>query len=169
MQERIIIVHGEKPLSSGQMHPEFIRRLDKCIEIAQPYDCIIITGGQTRKNAQPEAQQGQQYLLCKLKNKIILEKEARTTSENIRFVKKMILETRNKTFVAISSLKRIPRLKYLYKRLFPETRGSITFLGVMDDYSIWYSLVECCYFLFAVVDPQEKTIVRLFKKIFRNG
>ncbi len=170
---RIIIVHGEKSKPSGEIHPAFIERLDKAIEISKQVspDFIVITGGQTRKISPSEAQTGYDYLKDKIKIPILIEKESRTTIENIKFTKKLLADSRfeiNKLYV-ITSQKRIFRIKFLYRRLWPEIYEEIKFIPAKDFYPILFYPYEALCLLLNLLDLNERFLLPFGKKFFRNG
>jgi len=138
------------------------------MEIALPNDIVLVTGGQTREHCQAEFEQGYSYLKSKgCTNEIALEKEARTTAENILFSKDIIKEFSYSEIIIISSKKRIPRLKFLYKKLFP---GKQTFIGAPDSYSFLYYLVEYLYTVVALFDIRGDSYVsQWWKRTFRNS
>lgn len=166
----IILVFGEKPLPSGQMHPELGLRLEKAMEIINKdgADLLVISGGQTRHNAPSEAEMGQAYLGNKISIPILLEKNARSTSENIRFTRKLLADRRIDRLTVITGHKRLWRVKYLCRGLWADLYSRTTFIGATDLHSFWYYGAELVYFFFAIVDPAEKYAARLTKKIFRN-
>jgi hypothetical protein len=167
----IIIVHGEKPLRSGGMHPAFRERLDEAVRLihGNNFDMIVITGGRTRKNAPSESEMGRIYLQNKVSIPIIGENQARTTSENVR-LSQVLLEDKNLNQVTvITSQKRIRRAQYLYARLWPEISDRIEFVAARDFYPCYYLLLEFLYRICAYLDPYEKTFARLLKKVFRNS
>jgi hypothetical protein len=167
----IIIVHGEKPLSSGEIHPEFIRRLNQALEISKnaEIDLIIISGGQTRKNAKPEAEMGFDYLSPKTKTPILLEIKSKTTFENIIFTKNLLENREIDLAYIVSSKKRMFRIKYLYKLSWPQIFLKVRFIEVEDEYPSLFYLVELFYFFFAILDREEKFFAKFSKIIFRNG
>ncbi|MFA6354118.1 MAG: YdcF family protein [Candidatus Paceibacterota bacterium] len=170
---RIIIVHGEKSKPSGEIHPAFIERLNKAIEISKQVspDFIVIASGQTRKISPPEAQTGYDYLKDKIKTPILIEKESRTTIENIKFTKKLLTDGKieiNKLYV-VTSRKRIFRIKFLYRRLWPEIYEEIEFIPTKDFYPILFYPYKALYLLLNLLDIKERFLLPLGKKFFRNG
>jgi len=170
----IILVFGEKPLRSGQMNPELALRLDKAKDAISRggADLLVISGGQTRKNAPTEAEMGQAYVSSTITIPVLLEKNAHSTSENIQFSKKLLAEqhiTPIDRLTVITGRKRIWREKYLFRRLWAAMFHQTTFLPATDLHPFHYYGVELVYLLSAIVDPAEKFIARLTKKIFRNA
>ena len=167
----IIVVHGEKPLSSGEIHPELVRRLNQALEIINKtkIDLVVLSGGQTRKNAKPEAEMGFDYLSSKTKTPILLEAKSKTTFENIIFTKNLLENRKIDLAYIISSKKRMFRIKYLYKLSWPQIFDSAKFIGVGDKYSPLFYLVELFYFFFAILDRKEKFFAKFSKILFRKG
>jgi uncharacterized SAM-binding protein YcdF (DUF218 family) len=170
----IIIVHGEKPLPSGKIHPEFTNRLILAEKVAKKnkIDLIIITGGKTRKNTRSEAVMGFDYLSNKTQKthaKIILEKDSKTTYENIIFTKKILKNQKIDHAYIISSKKRIFRMKYLYRLSWPKIFKNAEFLGAEDKYPVFFYLTELFYFVLAIFDRKELVFARFSKLLFRNG
>lgn len=172
---KIIIVHGEKPFRGGQIHREFVARLNKAVQLCREdkFDALIISGGQTRKNISTEARQGFEYLKGKINNRVILEDKSRSTSENIQYTKTLVNNLgqldKNSEIYAITSAKRNRRARYMYFMLWPEAAGAVKFAPAEDAYPWAVSLLEKIYFFFALIDPYEKVFGRVAKKLFRNG
>jgi len=164
---KVVVVFGEKSIRSGEMHPAFKERLDRAVK--QKVDLIVITGGETKRNSDSEAKIGMRYIRGKTSTKVILEDKAKTTVENILFSKKLLERKKIKVdkVIAISSNKRMFRLRYLYWRLWSEV--DVKFLGARDFYPFMFYLQEILYLIVNLFDPYEKTIVRLTRKLFRNG
>ncbi len=171
----IIIVHGEKPLKNCGMHPAFKERLKCAVHIYHTYksevSAIIVTGGETRKGCITEATSGATYIEGRVSCPILTELHARSTSENVRFCKKIVSQNthyKEYTIIAITSKKRVRRARYLYARLWKSTYPRLRILGAKDFYSPFYILCEFLYLLYDHIDPREYTLARLTKKIFRN-
>ena len=71
--------------------------------------------------------------------------------------------------IAITSRKRIFRIRYLYWRLWRDVYPKIVFVGAKDYYPVFYYFAEFFYFLYDLVDPHERLLVRFVKRIFRNA
>ncbi len=168
--KHVIIVHGEKPQKGCNPHPEFLRRLEKAVDIAnhEEIDGIIVTGGATRKNCKTEAVFGAKYLQDRVSTKVFIEGCSHTTVENIRFTKKFLSDSYLKQVIVISSTKRMLRLKYLYKRIWPEIYGNIMFVGAHDSYGFYFYFLELVYFMYSILDITEYVFPRLTKRWFRN-
>ncbi|HAQ05897.1 TPA: hypothetical protein DCP13_03865 [Candidatus Azambacteria bacterium] len=169
--KRFIIVHGEKPYKGCQPHQEFFKRLEKAIELAdkKTVDGIMVSGGTTRKNCPAEASFGAKYLQKSVEIPVFVEENSRTTIENIKFTKEMLIGCSLERVIVISSKKRLFRLQYLYGRLWRETRDKIEFVGVPDSYGIYFYFLELLYFVYSIFDVNEYFLPRLAKKLFRNG
>lgn len=167
---KLLIIHGEKPTRSGSIHPAFLSRLSTAVKLCHnnSYNLVVITGGQTRKNAPTEAAQGLEYLRSKINLPIILEEKARSTAENIIFTKKLLKGGKIASATIVTSQKRFWRTGYLYSRLWPELRGKTEIIGSPDPYPVFFLLREWLLFLFAVLNSKEKFCF-LAKKFFRNG
>jgi hypothetical protein len=170
----IIIVHGEKPLRSGMIHPELIFRLEKALDLtkSESIDLIVITGGQTRKMCASEAAMGYAFIKRQTNIPVLLEEKSHTTAENIMFTKALLKEKNIgpiDKLIAISGKKRMRREKYLYRRLWKELFPKITFVPAKDLHPFPYYLAELLYFIFALIDPRGKTVTHITEKIFRNA
>lgn len=168
----IIIVHGEKPTSSGKIHPNFVERLKVAVKLAKKNSSalLIITGGKTRKNTPSEANMGKEFLKGKIKNKIILEPISKTTIENIKNTKKLVQENKIKIdkLGIVNSEKRLFKTRCLYLRIWPEVKNKITFYPAKDFYPPIFSLWERLSFIVNILDINEQTIHLLTKKFFRS-
>jgi uncharacterized SAM-binding protein YcdF (DUF218 family) len=172
MQNNLIIVHGEKSLHDGSMHRAFKERLDKAIDLINQgnYEELLITGGCTRANVISEAEMGKQYLQDKTNLPIYLEDKSHTTIENIIFTHqhaKGHCEQINHAVIITSNV-RIPRVRYLYKKFWPELFPRITFIGTKGHYPPYYFLVELLYWIYDIFDPKERYLSKYTKHIFRN-
>jgi uncharacterized SAM-binding protein YcdF (DUF218 family) len=129
-----------------------------------------VTGGKIRKNAPTEADMGKNYLKNKIRIPTILEKRAKTTIENIKYVKELINKRgrRIEKLAVITSKKRIFKIKYLYKRLWPELKGKIEFHGAKDFYPAIFSLWERISLISNAIDINEKFVHRITKRFFRS-
>lgn len=168
---KIIIVHGEKPTRSCAIHPAFIERLKVAIAVCdkEKFDYLIISGGQTRRKCRAESEIGLSYLKGKVSIPVLLEGQARSTSENIRYSREIAGSMEIEKIIAITSRKRIFRIRYLYWRLWRDVYPKIVFVGAKDYYPVFYYFAEFFYFLYDLVDPHERLLVRFVKRIFRNA
>lgn len=171
--ENIIIVHGEKPRRDGSMHPAFRERVKVAIEWSrqcQGQYIIVVTGGKTRKKAEPEAVSGAQLLGRTIHTPIFIEDRSRTTIENINFTRALLknngIVTRH--YIVVDSRKRMFRLKYLYRKLWPEICQAIQFVPAPDTYPISFYMWEYISYLLDHVDIRERGILRLTKNTFRS-
>src|SRR3989344_9238895 len=166
----IIIVHGEKPPKFKTMHRELRERLEEALKLLEKesFHLLVVTGGPTRKGVIAEAEIAYQYVKDKVRVPILIEKEARTTSENIRFTKLLLVGKLIDQAVVITSKRRIRRASYLYKKLWHELHPHISFHPAADHRSSVHSLAELFYLLISIIDPYEKYLARIPKKIFRN-
>lgn len=168
---KILITHGRKLKMSGEIHEEYIARLDLTVEVCQKnnLDKVILLGAQTRKNTVSEARAGYEYIKNRIKVPIILDEDTRSCSEQVRAVKKMVNGANVHEVYAVMGKTSMARLKYLYKKLWPEMYIKIKFISAEDFYPSFFYIIEKIYFIFALIDPHEKVFVRFTKKIFRNG
>lgn len=169
--KRVIVVHGEKPQRGCGMHQEFLQRLEKAVEVSHQggVDGIVVSGGKTREKCMAEAVVGAQYLRERVDVPVFIEEHARTTIQNILFVKKLLCGSSLEYVVVISSTSRLFRLRYLYGRLWPEISTKVEFVGATDSYGWYFYLLEFVYLLYAVFDVRENFLSRLTNKIFRNS
>ena len=168
----IAIIHGERPLRDGRQHPDYIKRLNKLVELireGEPIRAVFITGGSTRINALPEADFGKEYLRKKINIPIIVEDKSRTTIENIKYVKEMVNSGPLSKAYVITSKKRMPRLKFLYKRLWPDLYYKTTFVSSPDKLPSYFYFTEVLCTVYSIFDLNEKFIPKFGKIIFRNG
>lgn len=173
-----VIIHGEKPLSSCMMHPAFRERLEEAVRVCARVQetgaaiaAVVITGGETRRGCQSEAASGAAFLASRVSVPVLREEYARTTSENVRRVKSL-MQARSvapTAYLIMTSKTRLFRVRYLYRRLWPEGFLRAQFVGAKDGYPCWYTLLERLYFLYDLIDPRERTLPRLTKKFFRNN
>jgi len=168
---QIIIVHGQKPPRSGEMSPAFQKRLEKALNLlyVEKISFLVITGGQTKKNTLSEAEQGFHYINKRLAFPTILESESKTTYENVINTKKILKNISFDNLIIITSAERLKRIRYLYKKNWPEVYSKATFLGAGNTRLPMIMLLENLYLIIARLDPQEKIFTPITKKLFRNG
>ncbi len=170
--ETVVIIHGEKPKPSGSIHPAFLERLKKVIELSQksPLDLIVVTGGKTRKGVESEAAIGCRYLKSRIQVPILKEDQSRTTIENINFTKKLLSSKIIffKEIFVITSGKRIFRIKFLYRKLWPEEYGKMKFIPTKDFYPSFFYLYEALSLFLDMFDIKERFLLGATKRFFRN-
>lgn len=174
--KNILIIHGEKLKRDGGIHEAFLARLNRAIELSKKieFNYIIVSGGKTRKGFPSEAEVGAYHLKSKTKieGELISEEESKSTSENIRYARKIIISKGgckiNDKIYVISDRKRACRIKLLYSKLFLEAQGHIEFIFT-NSLPWWYFINESIYFWFAKIDPEEKVFAAITKKFFRNA
>ncbi|MBI2065283.1 MAG: YdcF family protein [Candidatus Yanofskybacteria bacterium] len=168
---RFIIIHGEKPYKDCKPHREFLERLEMAIKLAseEVFDAIIVSGGCTRKNCPSEASFGGAFIQSRIDTPILLEEHSHTTVENILFTKELVRNYPLEKLLIVSSEKRLLRLKYLYRRLWPEAYNKIYFVGCRDSYGVYIYILEIIYLIYSIFDVKEHFLPRLAKKFFRNA
>jgi len=132
---------------------------------------LVICGGKTRKKFDSEAE----IIFLHLKNagmitdnvKVIMEEESRTTTENIKQAKQFLKDVLPIKFEAITTKESVPRFKYLYNKLWPETKGKVYFFSDNKSRRV-LKILEKIYYWYAHVDPECRWL-KLPVKIFRNG
>jgi len=167
----ILLIHGKKPQKHNPMHVAFEECLKLALKLSKgnDYNLILISGGQTRSNQPSEASIGHAYLKNKTTIPIILERNSKTTIENILFSKN-ILQLYNISHIdAIISGKLLLRYKYLYKKLWPEVYDKADFIGAPVSYPLLYYLIESIYYLYSLVDIKERWLPKITKRLFRNN
>ena len=173
MRKSYIIVHGEKSLRNGDMHPAYKSRLNAVLNLIKyhTYDEILITGGYTRDGQVSEAEIGYKYLKPKTNLPIHLEKQAHTTIENVLFTHQheQCKHEHIQSAVVITSSVRVPRVRYLYKKHWPQLYERVSFIGTQDHYFPLYFLLEYIYWMFDILDPKERYVIKLAKCLFRNA
>ena len=172
--ENVLVIHGEKSYRDGKIHREFVARLEKGLALSRKINFaqIIILGGRTRKNTMTEASQGRAFLKDKTNIPIVAEEYSRSTSENVRCAKEILLtENKPRKIYVVSSRKRDTRIKYFYKKFFGNAESNLTFVfsPAEDSYFPFFPFLEKIYFLLAMTDPYEKTFAKLGKSLFRNA
>ena len=170
LEGRIAIVHGQKFGRDGKLRDGFIKRLDKAYELfaEKKCDAILVSGGKTREKYASESEIGGNYLMefpgvCPIE-----ENQSLTTVENVICVSKIIWQNTEMVY-AISSKKRLPRLKFLYESLCPEIREKIQFVNSEEKTSVLEFCKEFLNLAYNRIDLRENFFAaRLFRKIFRN-
>ncbi len=175
----VLILHGEKPLPCGSIHPAFLHR----IETAKALLChhrpvaIIITGGKTVTKSLSEAEMALPHF-ADVDIPIVLENAARTTVENaknsIRLIKAHFPEV--KKIIIVTSQIRIARAKAIYHHLFAELSHLLDFhpapngLVRFADFESLHRVKEWLAHAWFWLDAKEKAIItKYWKRLFRNA
>lgn len=169
--KNFFLVLGKKLRSDGSVSREFDRQLWKAgtYLLDDKNAILVISGGQTRKGYPSEAWVGSHSKgLAGISGlRIVLEKESKTTSENIRFVLEMLRHERIGTLTVITGAAHLPRTKLLFKRLWPEICDRLYADSVPSSLFDW--VVNSIQYILTRLDPGEKLFVPIAKKLLRNG
>ena len=167
---RIIVVHGFRPLKSGDIHPDLKNRLDRALELdkAEKFDAILVSGN-SRKSVMSEARQAEIYLKDKTNTPLIVEDRPHSTSEEVRLLKERFKENIPDKAIIIVSQPYVKRTKYLYKVLWPESVNNIVFEPAKSGVSPFAPVREVFYRFYTRFDPYEKFLpAKLFKRLLRS-
>lgn len=172
---RLHIVHGNKSLSDGTLHPEYRERIVRALSRARMDDVIVLTGGETRKGHPAEAVAAKAFLRengYRSRSAVLLEAESLTTGDNIEMTRKMI-ETRDLEFDVAFVYHRtsaLPKTRVLYERLWPGI-GRMEFVPCRDTAPLYYRLLDRTLLVYlAHYDPhQVGPLFRFLKRMFRNA
>jgi uncharacterized SAM-binding protein YcdF (DUF218 family) len=194
----IIVVLGHKLDQNGACTADFIQRIKKGVELAQakPNSRLLITGGATRSKFPPEAERAFAYItetyeqsdrviaikskqhagavlktfVYGLTSRILLESQARATSEHPRLVKQM-LRDHNITptvLTIVTSTYHLRRTEFLFVTHWPEMRSQMRFVGVGTPTTV-DRIMETVLLGAAYLDPFDRWLLRLPKRLLRNG
>ena len=168
---KIVIVHGQKLGDEGELKDGFVKRLDKSVEVLVENKCdfILVSGGRTRERFPSEAEVGADYLRKKYFIEVVEERQSLTTVDNVVCASKLIGQ--NPEFIyAISSRSKLPRLRFLYEKLYPEIYDKIDFVSSGEDSPIIEPLKEFLHLAYNRFDlHEESSAVRFLRKTLRNG
>lgn len=169
--KKFIIIHGEKPLRNCRPNQEFLRILEKGVEIFNEHDIdgIVVSGGVTRKNCIAESVFGRSYLESKVSGLIITEEKSHTTIQNIKFAKELLKKYPIEKLVVVVNQRKLLRYRYIYGRLWKDLKGKIEFIVTPSSFRFWPYLYEFLCLTYALLDIDEKFLPRLSTKIFRNS
>ncbi len=165
----LLIVHGFRPLKSGEMHPDLKNRLDRALELDETneFDAILVSGN-SRKSVMSEARQAELYLKDKTNTPLIVEDRPHSTSEEIRFFKERFSKNPPDKTIIIVSEPYVKRTQYLYKVLWPEFTN-IVFKPAKSGVSSFAPIREFFYLAYTRFDPYEKFLpAKIFKRFFRE-
>ena len=110
---KIILILGNKLLSSGKMTKILKERLDSGIKHYKKNDIFLVSGGNTANVSHTEAYVMKKYILSKLPNaEVISESKSLSTKENIQYSKNILKDYKCKVLLVTSSnhLKRVRKL-----------------------------------------------------------
>jgi len=117
----VLIVHGEKPLRCGAIHPAFLHRIQTAHALLreQPVAGIVITGGRTNALTITEAEMELPYF-SDSPIPILVENQARTTVENAWRSMELVAQhfPEVSKIIIVTGAVRIRRAKAIYYKLF---------------------------------------------------
>ena len=114
---KIILILGNKLLSSGKMTRILKERLDSAMTYYKKNDIFLVSGGNIANVSHTEAYVMKKYILSKLPNvEIISESKSLSTKENIQYSKN-ILKDYNYNVLLVTSSNHLKRVKKLIKGL----------------------------------------------------
>ena len=114
---KIILILGNKLLSSGEMTQILKKRLDSGMTYYKKNNIFLVSGGNIANVSHTEAYVMKKYILSKLPNaKIISESKSLSTKENIQYSKN-ILKDYNCNVLLVTSTNHLKRVKKLIKGL----------------------------------------------------
>ena len=167
----IVIIHGNKIGKNGKISFDYKNRLEKGIGVAKEKNCelILITGGSVRKGFESDSYYGYQYIKDKTECNTILERESKTSVENILYTVQILVAIKDlNTVYVVSSDYHILRLKYLYKKLFKIPFKEIFFIKSKSQNTTLKSVIDFIILLYYMLDIYEEYIPKITKRIFRN-
>ena len=164
----VILVLGHKPTLSG-MAEEFRRRLKIGVERLRQNESaiLVISGGETRSGLPSEAVVGYQQVPEELRERVWLETESRTTSENIERTRELLEGREIKSLTIPTTEAHAIRVWFLLKRLWPEVVDKVIFSDTPSSLLDW--LANAASLVVNVVDPNNRLFMPIVKKLFRNG
>lgn len=178
--KHLLIVNGVQFKKDLAPHPEFIARLEKSISIIKEghIDLVVVSGGSTRKNHISEAEFGANYIEKAISKHnsitILKEDKSHTTIENVKFTKILLdkslsFNTRDiEQITLVTTTGRLPRLRYIYKKLWPEIQGRTNYIIAPYSQDRILPILEFLYLIYTKFDIEEKNLARLAKKVLRN-
>tara|TARA_B100000963_G_scaffold69913_1_gene58307 strand:+ start:1643 stop:2008 length:366 start_codon:yes stop_codon:yes gene_type:complete len=114
---KIILILGNKLLSSGKPSKILKKRLDTGIENYNKNDIFLVSGGNIANVSHTEAYVMKKYILNVLpKAEVICESKSLTTKENIQYSKN-ILKDYNCKVLLVTSYNHLKRVRKLVKGL----------------------------------------------------
>lgn len=99
---------------------------------------------------------------------MILEDRSRTTFENVRNVRTRF-QVKAVSGLVIMGRAQMARTRALYRRVWPEAYPTLTFVPCQEPTTWYVSILELVYRLGSALDPEERSLGRLFKTWFRNA
>ncbi len=165
---RVAIVLGKKLTPTGDPNGEYKRSLAIAEELlfAKAVDFIAISGGKTQAAFPAEADVGYHLLSPESQRVTILESSSLSGVENIVELRKLLGEDVHSSFMIMGHA-RLSRMRKVLKRFWKE--ADITCIGVQDDHPILERVKEAIISIIFGIDPEQKHITALLKKMFRNA
>lgn len=115
---KIILILGNKLLSSGKMSKILKKRLDSAMMYYKKDDIFLVSGGNIAKVYHTEAYVMKKYILSYLPNaEIITEARSLSTKENIQYSKNILKDYNNCNVLLVTSSNHLKRVEELVKGL----------------------------------------------------
>jgi uncharacterized SAM-binding protein YcdF (DUF218 family) len=194
----IIIVLGHKLNRDGTCSDDFVERIRKGVELAQatPTSRLVITGGKTRKEFPSEADMALEHIkalvqksdpligiqskqqegrviekfIYGLTSRVLLEPEARATSEHPRLVRALLRSKRitPSTITIVTSNYHLGRSIRTFTLHWPEISSKLRSVGVGTP-KLKDRVKESLLRVLGLLDPYDRIIMPTLKRLFRNG
>lgn len=183
----VIIVLGNKPLEDDSLDREYKDRCDWALSVArhEAYEsykgssCVIVlTGGSTVAGKPTESEVASVYLEEKIepftfeKPLVLLEQKSRTTPENIVYTLELLRERGivPTKLTVIGRKSQILKTCIIVSRIWDLGNPRVNFIAGIDTTPFWYQcLDQTLMCLISALDPYDRWILSIFKKISRNG
>lgn len=162
---RYVLVLGKRLSKSGAVPQEMHKQLRRTVRILRERRAAgaVISGGVTRRGCMSEARAALSQMPEDLRRLCVLEEDARTTAQNIINTRKL-LQGAVSSLVLVTHVAHIPRARYLMKYHWSEMAEHTEYEGVGKP-GVSATVVQNLHYMFNVLDPNEKWIVKALLKM----
>jgi uncharacterized SAM-binding protein YcdF (DUF218 family) len=142
--KNVLIVLGCAPRPDGRPSDAMVSRIRKAIQLykKENYSNVILSGGRSRLPI-PEADMMRIMLLHYIpENKIILERNSKTTVQNAVFCWEFLKNKDPKHITVVTSAYHIPRTRYIFRKLYRHMGSRLVFEPAANT----FDPIELAYF-----------------------
>jgi hypothetical protein len=173
---KIIAVHGVHLNADGQARLSLTESVARAAGLARkmPDAQLILTGGQTRRGFPTEAVVARQLLPEGLRGRAVRLEKAHSSGDLILELKRYVDGLRKRGIDVDEIVLVISRRHWSWFRIelratWPEIMPRFRAETVEGDTSLSARLYHICRYVYALIDPHERIILRALKPLMRNA
>ncbi|NTV22238.1 MAG: YdcF family protein [Candidatus Yonathbacteria bacterium] len=171
-EKTLVFVLGKQAYPDRSLSEEYVSSINMGVGIlaADQGAVMLISGGHTRANMPSEAELALHYVPKEFHGRVFLEKESRSTMENMVFSKKLMGTREFERVILVTSMAHTPRSRMLMKKFWSEAYTVCEWsLARRSSWKGWALEIFVLIPLLGILDPRERWVVKWMKKLVRNG